>query len=207
MRRVLLPLGAGIVIVLLVLSQLLLPRFVDRQVEDRLTKDGGSADVTVKALPALTLLAHSGSEAKVRGSGLTLDLTLAGDRPLHELDGFRKVDIELRSSTAGPFRVSRLVLRRGSRDEPYATALDATVTGRELAAFAGRTLAGPFGDFLGGLAAGAVPYADSTIPVHVRATIGSDDGRPRVAAATGTLAGLPAGPLLQALAVAVAQRF
>ena len=122
MRRILI-VSAGVAIVLLVLSQLLLPPFLEGKVADRLSKDGGHADVTLKAFPALTLLAHSGREAKVRADGVTLDLTAGGDKPLHELDGFSKVDLEVTSATAGPFRVSRMVLTRGNRDEPYTPSL------------------------------------------------------------------------------------
>src|SRR5947208_16553278 len=120
MRRVLL-IGVGIAILLLVLSQVLLPLFLEGRVEDRLTKDGGSAEVTLKALPALTLLADSGSEAKVRGHGLTLDVTGAGNKPLDDLDGFGKVDVDVTGSTAGPFHVSDLSLKRGSRSDAYST--------------------------------------------------------------------------------------
>jgi hypothetical protein len=206
MRRILI-VGAGVVIVLLVLSQLLLPPFLEGRVADRLTNDGGHADVTLKAFPALTLLAHSGREAKVRAHGVTLDLTAAGDKPLHELDGFGKVDLELTSSSAGPFRVNRMTLQRGSRDEPYTTSLDASVTGRELATYAGGAIAGPLGGFLGGLAAGAAPLSATRVPVHVNATIESDGGAPRVESAGGSIAGLPASPLLEALAAAVGTRF
>src|SRR5436190_11560561 len=189
MRRVLL-VGVGIAILLLVLSQLLLPLYLEGRVEDRLTKDGGKADVTLKALPALTLLAGSGSEAKVTGTGLNLDLNGAGNKPLDSLDGFGKVDVDVKASTVGPFHVGDLTLHRGSRDDPYTSSLDATVTGRELATYAGSSVAGPFGDFLGGLAAGAVPFSNTPIPVTVNATIASDGGAPRVESVNGTIAGL-----------------
>jgi hypothetical protein len=206
MRRVLL-IGAGIAILLLVLSQLLLPLYLEGRVEDRLTSNGGKADVTLKALPALTLLAGSGSEAKVTGTGLSLDLNGGGDKPLDDLDGFDKVNIDVKASTAGPFHVGELTMQRGSRDDPYTTSLDATVTGRELATYAGSRLAGAFGDLLGGLTAGAVPFSNTPIPVTVDATIESDGGTPRVASVTGSIAGLPAGPLLEAIAEAVGRRF
>jgi hypothetical protein len=206
MRRVLL-IGIAIAILLLVLSQLLLPPFLQGRVADRLTKNGGTAEVTLKALPALTLLAGSGSEAKVRGTGLNLDLNGGGDKPLDKLDGFGKVDVDLKASTAGPFHVSELTLRRGSDHEPYGMSLEATATGREIATYAGGQLAGGLGDFLGGLAAGAVPFSDTPVPVSVNATIASDGGQARVASVTGSIAGLPAGPLLEALAIAVGRRF
>jgi hypothetical protein len=206
MRRVLI-IGVATAIVLLVLSQLLLPLYLEGRAEDRLTDSGGRADVNLKALPALTLLADSGSEARVRGSGLSLDLNGSGEKPLDKLDGFGRVDVDLEASTAGPFHVSDLSMERGSRDDPYTTSLEATVTGRELATYTGERLAGPLGDFLGGLAAGAVPFSNTPIPVRVEATIESDDGRPRVASVTGSIAGLPAGPLLEAIAEAVGRRF
>jgi len=206
MRRVLL-IGAGIAILLLVLSQLLLPLYLEGRAEDRLTSNGGKADVTLKAFPALTLLVGSGSDAKVSGTGLNLDLNGGGDKPLDDLDGFGKVDIDLSASTAGPFHIGELTMRRGSRHDPYITSLEATVTGRELATYAGSRVAGPFGDFLGGLAAGAVPFSNTPIPVTVDATIDSKGGEPRVASVTGSIAGLPAGPLLEAIATAVGGRF
>src|SRR5436190_18786982 len=113
MRRVLL-IGTGIVIFLLVLSQVFLPLYLEGRVEDRLTKNGGSADVTLSALPALTLLADSGSEAKVRGHGLTLDVNEAGNKPLDNLDGFDKVDVDVTNSTAGPVHVRDATLKRAN---------------------------------------------------------------------------------------------
>jgi hypothetical protein len=207
MRRPLM-IGLGVLILLLVLSQVLLPLFLENRVEDRLTKNGGSAEVTLKALPALTLLGSSGSEAKVRGHGLTLDLNGgANGKPLDKLDGFGKVDVDVTSSTAGPFHVRDLSLRRGSRADPYETSLDATVTGRELATYAGGQVAGGFGDFLGSLAAGAVPFSTTPIPVLVNATLASDGGAARIVSVSGSIGGLPAGPLLETLAEALGRRF
>src|SRR3954468_21045919 len=117
MRRVLL-IGAGIAILLLVLSQLLLPLYLEGRAEDRLTSNGGKADVTLKAFPALTLLEGSGREAKVSGTGLNPDLNGGGDKPLDDLDGFGKVDIGLRASTAGPLHNGALTIRRGRPRDP-----------------------------------------------------------------------------------------
>jgi hypothetical protein len=206
MRRVLIA-GFGVVILLLVLSQLFLPLYLEGRVEDRLTKNGGKADVTLKALPAFTLLAGSGSEAKVTGSGLSFDLNETPNKPLDGLDGFDKVNMDVTDSTAGPFQVSHLTLERGTSGDPYAMSLDATATGHDLAAFAGGQLAGPLGGFLGGLASGALPATNTPIPVTVDATMKSDGGDPKVESVNGTIAGLPAGPLLEAVVQALAQRF
>jgi hypothetical protein len=199
--------AAAVLIALLVLSQLLLPPYLEGRVKDRLTRNGGTADVSLSAFPALTLLFGSGDEAKVHASGLSLDVGKATNKPLDRLDGFDKVDVEVTASTAGPFRVSDLTLERDNGDDPYATTVHATVSGHDLATYAGGRLGGALGGFLGGLAAGAVPFASTSIPVDVDATVVSDSGRPHVESANGSIAGLPAGPLLEALADAVGQRF
>ena len=206
MRRVLIA-GFGVLILLLVLSQLFLPLYLEGRVEDRLTKNGGKAEVTLKALPAFTLLAGSGDETKMTGSGLTLDLLETMKKPLDTLDGFDKVDVDVTDSTAGPFHVMHLTLQRDNENDPYDMSLEGNVTGRDLATYAGGQLAGPLGGFLGGLASGALPLTNTPIPVTLDATMKSDSGEPRVESATGTIAGLPAGPLMEALAQAIGQRF
>jgi hypothetical protein len=206
MRRVLI-VSFGLVILLLVLSQLFLPLYLESRVEDRLTKNGGKAEVTLKALPAFTLLAGSGDETKVTGSRLGFDLMETMNKPLDNLDDFDKVDVDVTDSTAGPFKLSHLTLERDNSDDPYEMSLEGSVTGRDLATYAGGQLAGPLGGFLGGLASGALPLTSSPIPVTLDATMKSDGGRARVESVTGTIAGLPAGPLLEALAQAVGQRF
>ena len=206
MRRVLI-VSFGLVILLLVLSQLFLPLYLESRVEDRLTKNGGKAEVTLKALPAFTLLAGSGDETKVTGSGLGFDLIETMKEPLDNLDDFDKVDVDVTDSTAGPFKLSHLTLERDNGNDPYEMSLEGSVTGRDLATYAGGQLAGPLGGFLGGLASGALPLTNSPIPVTLDATMKSDGGRARVESVTGTIAGLPAGPLLEALAQAVGQRF
>jgi hypothetical protein len=206
MRRVLI-IGTGTVILLLVLSQLLLPGYLEGRVADRLTKGGGHADVTLKAFPALTLLAKSGSEAKVRGNGLNLPVNEGGNKPLDALDGFDKVDLVITASTAGPFHIGTLTLERAGDHDAYSTRLDGTTTGRDLATYAGGQLGGPLGSLLGGIAAGAVYFTDSPIAIHVSASVASDGGRPAVQSVNGTIGGLPAGPLLEALAIAVGRSF
>jgi hypothetical protein len=141
------------------------------------------------------------------GSGLGLDLSVNRNKPLDRLDGFDKVDVEVTDSTAGPFQVSRLTLERNGSGDPYAMSFNATVTGSELATFAGGQLAGPLGSFLGGMASGALPNTNTPIPVTVDATMKSDGGRPTVQSVNGTIAGLPAGPLLGALIQAVGPSF
>jgi len=68
-------------------------------------------------------------------------------------------------------------------------------------------MGGPFGGLFGGVAAGALPFGDEPVPVDLDATIRSEDGRPRAVVVNGSIAGLPAGPLVEALAQALAGSF
>jgi hypothetical protein len=206
MRRAVV-IAAAVLIALLVLSQLLLPPYIEGRVKDRLTKDGGTADVSLSAFPAVTLLFGSGDEAKVHARGLRLDVASTTRKPLDRLDGFDKVDVEVTASTAGPFRVDDVNLERDHGGDPYTTTVHASVSGHDLATYAGGSLGGALGGLLGGLAAGAVPFTSARIPVALDATVASEGGEPHVQSVNGSIAGLPAGPLLEALAEAVARRF
>ena len=63
---------AGIVITLALLAvvgQLALPAFFEGRVEDRLEEDGGSADVSIGAFPAVTLIGRARPGARGEGRG------------------------------------------------------------------------------------------------------------------------------------------
>jgi hypothetical protein len=49
-----------------------------------------------------------------------------------------------------------------------------------------------------------LPFDDEPVPVSIRAQVRSQDGRAEVVDASGDVAGLPAGPVAEALAGAVA---
>ena len=206
MRRIATLAALG-VLVLLVAAQIALPRIAETEVEERLTQDGGSAEVDLDALPAVRLLFDEGDRARVRARGVDLPL-LAATRPvLSELDGFDDVDVEVTDSTAGPFRLDSLTLERKGGDAPYRSSIEGSVTAGDLASFGGGQLGGAFGTFLGGLMGGALPFGDEPVPIDLDAVLRSDDGRPRAVTVHGTVAGVPAGALAEVLAQALAGRF
>src|SRR3954469_17325612 len=93
-------------LVLVVVAQFALPPLVANGIEGRLTASGGSADVTLSALPAERLLFTEGDFARVRARGIELPLVRPGGKVLGELDGFDDVDVRISDSHAGPFVIS-----------------------------------------------------------------------------------------------------
>ena len=202
--------AAGIVItvaLLAVVVQLALPAFYEGRVEDRLEEKGGSADVSIGAFPAVTLVAGSGSELKATGRGLTFDLDDRREDPFGRLDGFDDVDLELTDVNAGAIRMSDFVLRREGRDSEYDMRVTARATPVELAQELGSAAGGPLGGLVGSLATGLLPGSGSTeIPLDLDARVRSRDGRPDVIDAQGSVGGIPAGPLAEVVLGAVLDR-
>jgi hypothetical protein len=189
-----------------VVAQLVLPPLAENRAEAALTEDGGSADVDIAALPAVRLLLRDGDLVRVRAREVELPFVRPDERVLADLDGFNEVDIEVREATAGPFRFEQVTLtRRG--DGNYRMTLHGSITASDLATFAGGQMGGVFGGLFGGLMGGALPFGDEPIPIDLNGTIRSDDGRPRAVVVHGTIAGVPAGPLVEAFAQALAGAF
>ena len=189
---------AGIVITLAVLAvagQLALPAYFEGRVEDRLTEKGGSADVSISAFPAVSLVAGSGRELEARGDALAFDLDDRREDPFGRLDGFEDIDVRLTDTAAGAIRMSEFVLRREGRDSEYELRMTATATPRELAQELGAVAGGALGGLVGSLASGALPATE--IPLEMSARVNSEDGRPDVTDAQGSVGGLPAGPLAE----------
>jgi hypothetical protein len=186
-------------------AELFLPAYVVGRVEERLTEGGGSARVSIEALPALRLLAGDGDRIAVEGEELDLDLVEPSGDVLDDLDGFGEVDVVIDDLRAGPLDVGQLSLERDG-SEPYRLRVSATTTGRDLASHAGGELGGSLGALAGRLAAGTVPLTSEEIPIDLDAEVRSDDGRPQVERVDGEIAGLPATPLVEALASALADR-
>ncbi len=205
MRRMVL-IAAAVLVALLVLSQLLVPPYLEHRAEKRLTAQGGHATVSIDALPAARLLFNDGDEIKVRGDGLHVQLTSRRTSVFRELDRFNSADVRLTRMSAGPFSVSRVSIVRSSSSRPYAFSLQASVTARDLSSYAGSQLAGGLGGFLGRLGSDVVPFSAEPIPVRIDAAIRSSGGRPELQDAAGSVAGVPAGPLASAIAAAVADR-
>jgi hypothetical protein len=206
MRRIATLATAGLV-VLLVVAQFALPAYVSGRVEDRLTERGGSAEVKLGAFPAVRLLFGDGDSARVRARGIRLPLVSPRRRVLADLDGFDDVDLEVTDARLGPFRLATVAMRRDGGDRPYRAAMKGTVTARDLATYGAGQVGGPLGGFLGGMAGGALPFGDEPVPIDIEAVVRSDDGRPRAVVVHGTVAGVPAGALVELLAQAVAGRF
>jgi hypothetical protein len=198
MRR-LATLAITAVLVLVVVAQFALPPIVEGEVEERLTESGGSATVELSAVPAARLLFTDGDSARVRARGIELPLVGPREKVLEPLDGFDEVDIEVADSRLGPVELEGATLTRAQDSEAYRMSLDGSVTLRDIAT--------AMGGFLGGLAGGAVPFGDEPVALDLDAVLRSEDGRPRAVTVEGDIAGVPAGPLVEALAQALAGRF
>ena len=205
-RRVLYALIAlATLLIVLVGTQLLVPAYLERRAENRLTEHGGEAKVDIDALPAVKLLFDKGKRIQVRGE--QLDIPLEGERGkvFDDLDRFAEADVRLDRLTAGPLKIARFSLTREDHGRPYNLAVSATVTAAELGDYAGQQL-GPLAGFLGRLGASVLPFSTAPIPVELDAALESDDGLAIVQTVDGTVAGLPADPLVAALASAIAKR-
>ncbi len=203
MRRVF---GGIVVVVVLALiaSQLVIPSQLEGDLEQRLERGGGSADVTLRGWPALLMLGGRGEELNATGSGLAFDLGGQRAVSLERLEGFERVLIELEDSDAGPIAADRIRLARSDRNAEYELVVTATTTPRELAAQIGDAAGGTLGGVLGSLAGSTLPDGGRTaVPLSLRASIDSVDGQADVTGASGSVAGVPAGPLAQVIVDAV----
>jgi hypothetical protein len=196
--------------VLLIGSQLLIPRLAARRVEERLERDGGNVRAKVRAFPALTLLFERGRKLEVTGGGMALDL----DQPegsadgLERLEGFDEVRLRLSNLSAGPLEISRFELDRSPGERLFHLRMTADAAPRDLAAYLGSRAGGTLGALLGGLAGGVLPGDDGTrLPVRVDGAVESKGGAVEVVeGASATVAGLPLGPLAALVVGAVARR-
>jgi hypothetical protein len=196
---------AGFLLVL-VASQLIVPAYLEHRAEKRLTEHGGKADVDIDALPAAKLLWHRGKRIEVRGSGIDVPLEGERGRVFDDLDRFGEADVRLDRLTAGPLRIARFTLSRTDREGPYDLAVSASITPRELSGYAGRQLGGALGGMIGQIGSALLPFSTAPIPVELDAVVASNDGDAEVRSVDGTVAGIPADPLVAALAAAIAAR-
>jgi len=194
-------------LLLLIVGQVALPPYLSGRVEDRLREGGGTADVSLSAIPSYALLAGRGSRFEAEGSGLQFDADLRRERPFDRLDGFGEVSIDIRESRAGPFRIEEMTLSRDGDDGPYELDLRANAKPRDVAADLGSRAGGALGGLAGDLAARTLPGEGVVaVPVDVQATITSEAGRVSVTEADGSVAGLPSGPLTEIVLAAVLER-
>ncbi len=202
MRRFAVGLAVGLV-ALVVLTQLLLPPFLEERVAGRLTEDGGSADVSLSAFPAVRLLWGDGKRFEVRGRGLKF-VPGRGEQVFSRLDGFEEVRIEVNGLDVEGVDASRFTLTRLRSGDPYRLSMRGQVTGREAIELLGAEAGGPLGGIAGGLAGRALPGGGSTeLPLTVEADLASRGGRAEVVRTDATVAGLPAGPIVELVVGAV----
>ena len=205
-RRVLYALiGLATVLLAFVATQVLVPSYLERRAEKRLTEDGGEATVDIDALPAVRLLFSKGERIQVRGQGLDIPLENERGKVFDDLDRFKRADVRLDRLTAGPLRITRFSLARSDHGDPYHLAVSATTTVSEVSAYAGQQF-GPLGGVLGRIGSALLPGSTAPIPVELDAEVESDDGLAIVQTVDGTVAGVPADPLVGALAAAIAKR-
>ncbi len=193
--------AAAVVVFLLVTSQILIPSIGERKVENRLTEGGGTADVTLGALPAARLLFGDGERFEVEARDLDLGLD-RDERVFDRLDGFSIVDVSISNSTAGPFEVTEFDLSRNG-EGPYTLTTDATTTPTALVDFGVEGLDLPGGGLAGQVLGLFGIDTNIEIPVALDMELTSEDGRIQVVSGGGTVAGVPAGSLAELLTAAI----
>lgn len=194
---------AAALLLLLVVSQLLLPGIGEGVIEDRLTENGGIADVSLSAKPAARLLWGSGDHLGIDATGLDLEVTTAEDDPqvFDNLDHFGDVDIVVRDSDVGPVRLDYFVISR-SGDDPYSLKATGSTSPADLAEYAADDFDLPGGGILGDiLSLTGIGGADVDIDLDMR--IESNDGRVEVVDGGGEIGGIPTGPLAEFITSAV----
>ena len=191
----------GIVVFALVASQLLLPSLGAQRVEDRLTEGGGSAEVTLGAVPALRLLFSDGERLEVAAQDLNLELD-EREAVFDRLDGFTVVDISVSDSAAGPFELTSFELQRDGGG-PYSLLASGETTASELTAFGFDQVELPGESFLDLLLDPFVEQVDTPLPIELEMELASEDGRVQVVSGGGEVAGIPTGPLAELITSAI----
>ncbi|MBV9003048.1 MAG: LmeA family phospholipid-binding protein [Solirubrobacterales bacterium] len=115
MRRIALLAGAGILLALLVIAQLLLPGIAEQRLRDRLARSGEVLSVRVSAFPAIELLWHHADTVEVRMGSYRSDAGhLSG--LLSDAENVGAVDASASEVDAGLLRLREATLRkRGDR--------------------------------------------------------------------------------------------
>jgi hypothetical protein len=186
---------ALVLLALLGISQLVIPPIAEHHIEDRLTAAGGSADVSMSAFPAVRLLFGDGSRIAVTGDGLDLTSESTSGDVFSNLDGYDSVAVSLEDFRAGPFQLAAFDLTRPAPDAPYHLVTRGRTTPADLAAYGASQAGLPGGPLLSYL--GNQYLGSDVISLHLDMELESDDGRIVVTSGTGTVAGIPTGPLAE----------
>ena len=192
---------AGLVVLVAVVTHFALPPYLEGRVEERLEEHGGRAEVELRAVPALRLLAGHGDRLEIEGSGLGVDFDDPDRDVFDDLNKFDEVDVDLREVTAGPFETESFRLE-GSGGGRYRIDVDATASIQDLAEVAGGQF-GPLGELIGGIAGGSVPFSGAPVPVRLDGELEAKDGEVEMISGTGRVAGVPAGPLARLVTNAI----
>jgi hypothetical protein len=192
---------AGIGVFLLVAGQILIPDVGERRVEERLTEGGGTAEVTLGAVPAARLLFGDGERFEVEARDLDLALD-RDERVFDDLDGFSIVDVSIADSHAGPFELTSFELRRDG-EGPYELTATGTTSPDELVDYGVEGLALPGGSIVDTALDLLGIDTNVTLPIDLDMELTSDDGRIQVVSGGGEIAGLPTGPLAELLTSAI----
>jgi hypothetical protein len=197
--------AALVLVVVAAASQLIVPPLAEDRIENRLTDHGGTANVSVSAFPAATLLWGDGDRISVSGNALDLPLDSSNGTVFDKLDGFDEVDVKLSDFRAGPFSISAFDLIRPSPSAPYHLTSSARTTPGDLASYGASRLGLPGGGLLGLFAERAFG-SDQSIPVELDMSMTTEEGRLVVISGGGTVAGYPTGPLAELITEAIAVR-
>ena len=192
---------AAFVVLVAVGTHFLLPPYVEGRVEERLEEHGGRAEVELRAVPALRLLAGHGDRIEIKGSGLELDFDDPDRDAFERLNRFDEVDIDLSEVEAGPFETSSFRLE-SLGDKRYRIATDATATLQDIARVAGEQF-GPLGGLIGSIAWGSVPFSAAPVPIRLDGELHADDGAVEMVSGDARVAGLPAGPVARLITNAI----
>lgn len=196
--------AAAAVLLLLVLAQLLLPGIGEGAIEERLTKGGGVADVSLSATPAARLLWGGGDRIAITATGLSLDLDEEDPEVFKNLDRFDEVEIVVDDSRAGPVDLDTFLLTRDG-DGPYSLQSRGGSSAADLAEFFADDADVPGADILGGII-GATGVGGRDVDVELDMKLDSDEGRIQVVDGGGEVAGIPAGPLAEVITQAILVR-
>jgi hypothetical protein len=193
---------ASLLVALLAVTQLVIPPIMESRISDRLTAGGGTAHVSVSALPAMTLLWGEGGRIEVTGSGLNLASESQSGAVFSELDGYDNVNVNLTNFHAGPFDLASFQLTREGANSEYHLVTRGQTTATELASYGASRLGLPGGPLLSYL--GAQILGQASIPINLDMTLQSNGGRVTVTSGGGSIAGIPTGPLAELITQVVA---
>ena len=95
------------------ITQGVIPGQAEKKVRDRLTRNGGTADVNIRAIPAIRLLLDDGDELDVQAHGIDIPARDLRGGSFKQLDGFDEMSFEMVRSKVGPFTADLVSLTQG----------------------------------------------------------------------------------------------